>query len=489
MIRLSLLALVLSACGGAAVRPSAPPDVIVLQLNDVYEANPVGGEGGLARVATLRTQLAAEAPVITVLAGDFVSPSAIGLAKVDGDRLAGKQMIAAFNALGLDYVTFGNHEFDIKEDQLLARLQESDFTWVSSNVLRGDGQPFPKVVPRTVRTLETRRGPWKVGVFGVTLNSNPKDWVRYDAQYTAVAQREVAALEAEGAELIIALTHLDLDDDEALAEDVPRIDLVLGGHEHENVRVYRGRDFTPVVKADANARTVYIHRLRRGEKGGFSMESELLRIDDRLADEPKTAAEAKRFTDLAFDAFRKDGLDPERVVTTAWVDLDGREASVRNRATDLTALLAEAMLQATPGAQVALYNSGSVRIDDVILKGSPITEYDVLRILPFGGAVVHTRMTGALLLQILAASEQNRGKGGYLQTAGLGGGAGTWHVAGAPIDPAATYVVAINDFLLTGKEDNLAFLTPTAEGLSEKKDGPDLRRAFIDRLARGPAGS
>jgi 5'-nucleotidase/UDP-sugar diphosphatase len=481
--------LLLAACGGASVRSQAtPPDLIILQINDVYEANPVGGEGGLARVASLRTRLVAEAPVITLLAGDFVSPSAIGLAQVEGQTLAGKQMVAAFNALGLDYVTFGNHEFDIKEPQLLDRLQESKFTWISSNVRRGDGQPFPKTQDRVIHTVQTPAGPWSVGLFGVTLNSNPKDWVRYDANYTEVAKRAVAALEADGAQLIVALSHLDLDDDEALAEDVPRIDLVLGGHEHENVRIYRGRDFTPVLKADANARTVYVHRLRRTE-GGFSLESDLVRIDAGLPEDPATAAVAKQYTDLAFDAFRKDGLAPERVVTTAWVDFDGREASVRNRATDLTDVLAQAMIQATPGAQVALYNGGSIRIDDVILKDSPITEYDVLRVLPFGGAVMHTRMTGELLLKVLAAGESNRGKGGFLQTAGLTGAPGAWLFGGAPIDPQATYVVAINDFLLTGKERNLDFLTPTTPGLSDVKPGPDLRRAFIDRLAKGQSGS
>ena len=490
----SLLVLVLAACGGSTTRPTEVvadrPALVILQLNDVYEANPVGGEGGLARVATLRNQLVAQgAPVITVLAGDFVSPSAIGLAQVEGDKLAGKQMVAAFNALGVDLVTFGNHEFDIKEAQLLARLQESKFTWISSNVVRSSGAPFPGVLHHVVRTVATARGPLKVGFFGITLNSNPKDWVRYDAHYIDVAKAAVAALEAEGAQIIVALSHLDLDDDEALAEDVPRIDVVLGGHEHENVRVYRGRDFTPVLKADANARSVYVHRFRPQTGGGFALDSELVRINDQIADEPTVAAEAQRFTTLAFDAFRKDGLAPERVVTTAWVDLDGREASVRNRATDLTTLMAEAMLQAAEGAQVALYNSGSIRIDDVIPLGAPITEYDVLRILPFGGAVVRVHMTGALLAKVLAAGEQNRGKGGFLQTAGVTHTAAGWQVAGAALDPAATYVVALNDFLLTGKEDHLDFLTPTAEGLSDRHDGLDLRRAFINRLALGPAGS
>ncbi|MCA9548260.1 MAG: metallophosphoesterase, partial [Myxococcales bacterium] len=279
------LAATLIGCGATPAPAPAPADFTILQLNDVYEANPVGGAGGLARVATLRERLAAKGPVLTVLAGDFLSPSAIGLAKVDGERLAGAQMIAAFDAMGLDVVTFGNHEFDVKEEQLLARLKESKATWVSSNVSRANGEPFPGVKRHVIREL----GPVKLGIFSVTLNSNPKDWVKYDPDYRAVARREIAALKAEGAQVILALTHLDLADDISLAAEISEIDLVLGGHEHENWRIDRGPDFTPVRKADANARTVFVHRVtaRAGQAG---VDSELVHIGDDLPFEPKTAA-------------------------------------------------------------------------------------------------------------------------------------------------------------------------------------------------------
>jgi 2',3'-cyclic-nucleotide 2'-phosphodiesterase (5'-nucleotidase family) len=53
-----------------------------LQMNDVYELVPLGGgkKGGLARVATIRKLLLQENPnTITVLSGDVVSPSALGM--------------------------------------------------------------------------------------------------------------------------------------------------------------------------------------------------------------------------------------------------------------------------------------------------------------------------------------------------------------------------------------------------------------------------
>ena len=69
-------------------------ELVVLQINDVYEIGALeGGKvGGLARVATLRKELTAKHDnVVTVLSGDFLNPSAIGLAKVNGRRLRGAQ--------------------------------------------------------------------------------------------------------------------------------------------------------------------------------------------------------------------------------------------------------------------------------------------------------------------------------------------------------------------------------------------------------------
>ena len=53
--------------------------------------------------------------VLTTLGGDYLSPAALGTAKVDGQPLAGRQMVDVLNATGLDWATFGNHEFDVSE--------------------------------------------------------------------------------------------------------------------------------------------------------------------------------------------------------------------------------------------------------------------------------------------------------------------------------------------------------------------------------------
>jgi len=291
-------------------------------------------------------------------------------------------------------------------------------------------------------------------------------------------------------DVLVALTHLDLVDDMELAKTVPEIDLILGGHEHENWEVRRGGDLTPVFKADANARTVFVHRLRYDTAAGelLSLASELVPVTDEIPEDPATAAVVEHWVGQAFDAFRAAGFEPEALVATTTEALDGRESSVRNQPTNLTDLVAEAMLGAAPEAQAAVYNAGSIRIDDVLAAG-PVTQYDVIRVLPFGGEIVLTDMKGALLAKVLDQGLANHGKGGYLQKAGIAQAqGGAWQVQGQPLDPTATYRIALTDFLLTGRETGLDYLTKDNPDLTAGETKGDIRKAVIAELERKYGG-
>ena len=124
---------------------------------------PVDGVGGLARVATLKQQLAAAGRTpLLMLAGDFLSSS------VASTVFKGEQMIAALNAAGLDMATLGNHEFDFGIDVLLQRMAEAKWQWVVSNVIDVQtGQPIGGAAPFVVRTF----GALKVGFIGLCLTS------------------------------------------------------------------------------------------------------------------------------------------------------------------------------------------------------------------------------------------------------------------------------------------------------------------------------
>lgn len=479
----SAVILVTGAHSPTAQTPAQPVTITLVHLNDIYEIQPVEGgkSGGLARVATVLAQLKKAHPaLLTTLGGDYLSPSAIGTARIDGQPLAGRQMVDVLNTMKLDWATFGNHEFDVSEAAFRARLTESKFRLVSTNVTGADGQPFPGVPTSAIVPILSSGRTVKIGLIGVTIDSTKKPWVTY-RDPIAAARAEVAKLHGQ-VDAIVALTHLRLMDDADLVTAVPEIDVVVGGHEHENWLLRRGPRLVPIIKADANARTVAVVTLTFGASGTRpDVSSRLQVIDDSIAADPAVDEAAHRWTTIAFDAFRRDGFSPESAVATTTEPLDGRESTVRNRPGRLTDLVAASLAHEVKSVDVALLNGGSIRIDDVVPAG-PITEYDIIRILPFGGRVLKATFDGALLARVLVTGVNNQGLGGFLHAWGVRWDNGSWVVQGKPLDPAARYRVALPDFLLTGGEVNLGYLTRTNPQVHEVEEFRDIRRTTIDEL-------
>jgi 5'-nucleotidase len=192
-------------------------------------------------------------------------------------------------------------------------------------------------------------------------------------------------------------------------------------------------------------------------------------------------AEVKRWTTKAFDAYRKDGFQPDRVVATLPYSLDGRQVAVRNTTGNLTKVILDALArEAKP--DVAIMNGGSIRIDDELPAG-PVTEYDVIRILPFGGAVTRVSMPGSVLLKVLDAGEKNIGSGGFLSSWGVSKDRDRWMVQGKPLNPSTRYAVAMPEYLMTGREANLPFLTRSNPLIRTVEDLRDIRQALIAELS------
>jgi 5'-nucleotidase / UDP-sugar diphosphatase len=487
MMRMKLLipALIALSASVGASQPAPPAVLTILHINDVYEIDAVEGgrAGGLARVATVIDGLKrAASPLLVTLGGDYLAPSAIGTARVNGEALAGRQMVDVLNVLGLQWATLGNHEFDVSEAAFHARLAESRFKVVSSNVTDVNGQPFANTVPSAIVPMRVGGRTVRLGLIGVTIDSNRKAWVRYQPPIES-ARAQLTAL-AGKVDAIVALTHLSLAGDQDLVTAVPEIDVVLGGHEHENWLVRRGPSFTPIVKADANVRSVAIVSLTFGRAGTRpSVAARLRVIDDKIAAKPSVDATVKRWVTAAFDAFKRDGFDPAEVIATLREPLDGRESTVRNRSGKLTDLITVAMAHEAQNVEVSILNGGSIRIDDVVPAG-PLRVYDVIRILPFGGKVLKAKIEGALLKSVLDTGATNQGTGGYLQHWGATRDQDGWQIQGARLDPAKTYSVAITDFLLTGGETGLSFLTRANPQVHDVQELRDIRQAVIDEIKR-----
>src|SRR5262245_20084326 len=247
----SALVLALPVYAQATIQPDSLR-VTILQLNDVYQTTPTDGgkSGGLARVATLREKIVAESPnTLFLLAGDTLSPS------VASTVFKGEQRISGWTALGLHYALPGNHEFDFGPDTLLARMKESKFVWLGSNVIdRRTNKPFGGTPPYVIRNFDGV----KIGLFGLltpdtATTSKPGDNVRFVNPVLA-ARNIVRRLRQEGAQVIIAITHLAMSEDKELARRVPQIDVIVGGHEHELLQSHAGR--APIFKWGSDARTL-----------------------------------------------------------------------------------------------------------------------------------------------------------------------------------------------------------------------------------------
>lgn len=482
MFRRAVVAVVLvlaASCAG-----SSPARLTIVHFNDVYEIGPVEGgrTGGLARVAAIIKDLRrTNPPIVATLGGDYLSPSALSIPRVDGEPIAGRQMVDVLNVLGLEWATLGNHEFDLPEAAFRARLTQSKFGIVTSNITDGEGKAFPNTRDFAIVPVSAGGRTIKIGLIGLTMKSDSKTWVRY-GPVIENAKAAIARMRATGpVDAIIALTHLPMDEDQALVTAVPEIDLSLGGHEHENYLLYRGGDLTPIVKADANVRTVAVITVTFPESGRPEVSVRLQAITEAIAPDAAVDAEVKRWTTIAFDAFRKDGFEPDRVVATLPYALDGRQYAVRNTTGNMTTVIMDALArEASP--DVVLMNGGSIRIDDELPAG-PVTEYDVIRILPFGGAVTRVSMPGSLLLRALEAGERNRGSGGFLSALGASKSGDRWFVQGKPLNPSTRYRVAMPEYLMTGREANLPFLTRTHPLIGNIEDLRDIRQALIAELS------
>jgi len=403
-VRRALLALgLLAGCVGGPPAPAPLNPVRLLLINDVYVADTMAdGRGGLARVATVRRRLTDQGPVLLVLAGDVLSPSLLS------KWYSGRQMVEALNAAGLDYATFGNHEFELDRDTLIARIQASDFTWVSSNCTLADGTAFPKVAPWDTVKVSGH----KVGIFGVTLTGNYSSYVRC-ADPDSAAHLAIEALTAQGADLIVGLTHQTLQADRDLLARESALDLVVGGHEHEaHDSVVSGRH---VLKADANARTAQFVTLWGG-KGQWRQAVGLIPIDWRLPFDTAVARVVQ-----AWDDSLRRRLGPEQVIGVTSVPIDARDAVSRNGESVLGDLITDA-IRAGTGADVALLNAGAVRLDDVIRPGS-ISNYELESIFLFADEtrILTFPLSGTRLREVLehGVSDRSLGKGGFLQVSGI----------------------------------------------------------------------
>lgn len=490
--------LVLALCLGLGCIPSAqtvaPSDTVritLIHLNDVYQFTPLGSGhvGGLARVATLRKQILAGSPnTLTLFAGDTLAPSVESTSQLGGKPLQGQQMIDAWNALGVDYAVPGNHEFDFGDDVLRERIRGSHFPWLAANIFDNHtGRPFDGLQP--YKLLEVAGV--KVGIFGLLLpETEVSSSVSQDTNIRDVcstAKPVVSRLRALGATVIIALTHLEVEDDRELAHCAP-VDVIIGGHEHVHIEDHSTG--VPIFKVEADAKELGRVTLEVDGRTGTvrKVDWKTYPITDAIPDDPTFVQAMQKYAPLTTELAERVGSTP--------VPLDARKIEVRSQETNLGSLVADALRQAA-GTDVALVNGGAIRGDTVFPAGE-LTRREMLSIFPYRDQLVRLQVTGAVLQTALenAVSKSEDladPPGRFLQVSGLrfafdpsrpkGQRVLCVTVGGKPLSSAATYSLAMPSFIAGGKDGYEMFRgVPSTPALPE---GRTPRDVLSDALRSG----
>ncbi len=405
-----------------------------------------GGLNQAASVPALATAIGqardeADGTVLVTSGGDMLAPSLLsGLDK-------GRHMVELMNAIGVDMAVPGNHEFDFGEEVLEERIGESKFQWLSSNL----SPPLPGTTDHEI----VRVGPYAVGVMGLTTTQT-KTISQPDAD-TAIRDPETVAeimarhLRADGADLVVAIAHVDQDVALALLEYV---DVVLGGQDiwlatrldHRGLFAQTEPQGEHLAVIDLDLDTV------EGEfvwTPGIQFAS-----TSGLSPDPATLEMS-----MAVEAMVAEALDETVGVTLA--AFDTRRPGLTQSENAFGNLIADAIRERA-GADVAMINSGAIRGERAYRKGEALTRRDLRTELPYPSMIPVLMVTGAALLEALenGVAQVEDAEGRFPQVSGLafefnpdapaGSRVRSVAVAGVPLDSARTYSLATNRFMAGG---------------------------------------
>lgn len=477
------LSLSLVGCGGTkkAVRTA---DIAVLCTGDVHCA--VDENIGYAGLAAYKNELEKQgAQVLLVDSGDAIQGTPIG------SLSEGSLPIQIMNRLGYSAMTLGNHEFDYGQDALHKLSEQAAFPFLSLNFV-DQSSDKPAYKPYTI----VERDGVKIAFVGISTpksltSSRPTNFMDENGNYKysflqdengnalwEATQKTVKAAKKDGADYVVALSHLGVDTATApylsteLIANTSGIDVVLDGHSHSVVECesVQNKEGKRVLLSATGTTLSHIGYLLIDREGNLSTKL----VSDYAQKDADTAA----YIDGLKAEFEQQLKQPVAKVEANLVTDDPTTGVriVRNAETNLGNLCADAV-RAAANADMAVINGGGVRAS---LAAGEVTYGDVLSVFPFGNYLCTIEVTGRELLDALELSvstvpEEN---GGFLQVSGLtftfrsdipspvkkdgagmfigvGGERRVQHVlvGGKPLEPDKTYSLAGTDYTLHDNGD------------------------------------
>jgi 5'-nucleotidase len=452
-----------------------PAEITFLHINDTHahieptliQRKPYGG---LARVATLVQRFRASDPnPIFVHAGDVFQGT------LYFNVYEGLADLALLNAMNLQVLAAGNHEFDKGPGPFAAFINSAKFPVIAAN-LDVDAEPSlkGKILPSTIVNV----GPHRVGFVGAIVDNlatiaSPGPTVKVKPMVESV-QAAVDDLTRRGINKIVLLSHVGFDVDRELVGQLRDVDLVIGGHSHTLMGNFNVPGFPtprqtyPTQVTDAAGRTVPIFQAWEWGKvfgrfkAEFDAEGRLLRIKDAQPIVVDESIPEDVTAKSMIEAFRRplaqlaETLVGETTAAFARESLPGGERPIAN-------VIADGMLAATAkqGAQVAFINSGGVRAG---LPQGKVTYGDAISVQPFNNTLVLVEVTGTELIQAL---EHGVGRGGFLfPSKGFvvtidrtkpEGQRVSATLDGRAVEPGTIYTVVVPNFIAGGGDGHTVF--------------------------------
>ena len=478
------------AASSAAFAADAPAvlTVTIYHTNDVHgwimprpdKYEPARAVGG---AAALKALIAKDAgPTLVLDAGDWWQGTP------EGTLSKGEAVAEVFNAVGYDAVEIGNHEFDSGAESLQALIRKLNMPVLAANIYGPDGKHVGWTKQRIIKSVAGV----KFGIFG--LLTTRMDRLAFPKNIAGLtfrnevdeARDQVAALKKEGADVVVAVTHLGYEEpdkpkfrgDQTLAREVAGIDLIVGGHSHTPLKkAWRDPEHgTLVVQAGSYLTRAGRTTLRLDPKTRRVLDSSDEMIELRpelLGEDPAVKAVVEKREAQVGEVFKT-------VIATATAAL---ERGAAGEESGLGSWMADCYKDWS-GADVSFQNGGGMRSD---IPAGPVTLRHIFSVMPFDNWLVKLRMTGA---QVRSALDRGVGMGRLVQIGGMtaefrrgkprGARLAAATAGGAPLDDAKTYVVATIDFLTEGGDGYEEF----AQAASQEPTGTlarDVLRACAEK--------
>ena len=407
-----ILLITISSCQKKITKKS----FVILAINDVYRAEGLdnGKVGGLARVKTLRNQLIAQGKDVVLLhAGDFLQPSFSSRVN------KGAAMIDAMNQLdGINHdfddnmiITFGNHEFDKSKLKYLPmvqeRIDESKFNWLDSNINWYQDEKIGEINSNKIHKWMIKQyGGIKVGFYSLTTDMTHPEYIASFDNPLEVSKHYVPFLREQGAQVIIALTHQRLNDDKKILEldEAFRPDIIIGGHEHyrQNEQV-NGRW---IIKADADALSAAVIEVTLIQDN-VSFLPTFIDLDKTVKKDQNVQQTIENWVQKTNVKYCQKEHENDNCLDLSYgttkVELIAEESEIRRFETNMGNFIADTALEEFRlcQADIALINSGSVRLNYNISANSNVTRKHIEGMFPYPSDLKAIKINGKILKKML----------------------------------------------------------------------------------------